>query len=262
MYIATHHRTLVAYDLQTQTLRQIKAASQICHNLVLVDVPEDIVTQLRSGDGERGIPSTRVSWEEILEGCQYLNINPKKFTLRKNGFFACAERDSDLITFNREAARLWEQFEFVSHGDGLQLIQPPRTREHFAAAVATRLDQGKPVRLHFGCGSKRINGFLNVDRVAWTVDTNVWLQHFENYFVFDFANQPWPIPDQCVDYIFSEDFIEHIPQKLQIAFLAESFRVLKPGCFNRVNTPCLRYAMTRSNFAKGFAGVYFTEYDK
>jgi predicted SAM-dependent methyltransferase len=85
----------------------------------------------------------------------------------------------------------------------------------------------------------------------------------EDYFIFDFTERTWPIPDSSVDYIYSEDFIEHIPQKNQLAFLAESLRVLKTDCYNRVSTPCLYESMrTHSEFSKGLAGLYVGEFDK
>lgn len=37
---------------------------------------------------------------------------------------------------------------------------------------------------------------------------------------------------------------------------------MKPGCFHRINTPCLHEAMRRnSDFSQGFAGVY-NEWDR
>jgi predicted SAM-dependent methyltransferase len=70
--------------------------------------------------------------------------------------------------------------------------------------------------------------------------------------MLDFTQKSWPIPDSSVDYIYSEDFIEHVPQRSQVAFLAEAFRVLKPGCYNRVSTPCLAASMgANSDFSKG-----------
>jgi hypothetical protein len=132
------------------------------------------------------------------------------------------------------------------------------SEQAFARCVAARRDSGRPVCLHFGCGPRLIDGYLNIDRVAFTEIPNG-----TEYFAFNFAERSWPIPDSSVDYVFSEDFIEHIPQKYQITFLAEAFRVLKAGCYHRVNTPCLHASMKRqADFAKGFAGMYFEEYDR
>ena len=72
-----------------------------------------------------------------------------------------------------------------------------------------------------------------------------------------------PLPDNCVDVIFHEDFLEHLDQKEQVIFLAETFRVLKPGSVHRVNTPDLIASMkTHSDFKKGRIGTYTDEWDK
>jgi hypothetical protein len=82
----------------------------------------------------------------------------------------------------------------------------------------------------------------------------------DQYFIFPFADFPWGIPDNCVDFVFHQDFIEHISQLQQIQFLAETLRILKPGCYHRVNTPNLLTAMKRhSKFQDGFSGVYTGE---
>ena len=61
---------------------------------------------------------------------------------------------------------------------------------------------------------------------------------------------------------FHEDFIEHISQKQQVCFLAETLRVLKHGSWHRVNTPCLMASMRRhSRFEEGMQGVYIGEWD-
>ena len=130
------------------------------------------------------------------------------------------------------------------------LIHPIQDADALAENARALIARGKPVCLHFGCGPRRIDGFLNIDKYPY-------LTHAADYFNFDFVERAWPIPNSCVDYIYSEDFIEHIPQKSQLAFLAESFRVLKVGAFNRVNTPCLRASMQQSDFARGFSGSLF-----
>src|SRR6185312_9802784 len=105
-------------------------------------------------------------------------------------------------------------------------------------------------------------GFLNLDIAPLLPEGDDGLGEFE-FFFFPYADMPWPIPNNCIDYIFHEDFIEHISQKQQICFLAETLRVLKGGCWHRVNTPCLNASMKRhSHFAAGMQGVYAGEWEK
>ncbi len=85
----------------------------------------------------------------------------------------------------------------------------------------------------------------------------------KDLYVVDFTEGPLPLPDNSVDLIFHEDFIEHINQRDAVLFLAETLRVLKPGGVHRINTPELLGSMRRySDFKKGYVGVYVGEWDR
>ncbi len=78
----------------------------------------------------------------------------------------------------------------------------------------------------------------------------------------DVTKEPLPFANNSIDVIFHEDFIEHIEERDQVSFLAETLRVLKPGGVHRVNTPNLVSSMRdHADFSKGFKGVYFGEWD-
>ena len=131
----------------------------------------------------------------------------------------------------------------------------------FGERVASLISEGKPVKIYAGCGSAPIIGFLNLDIRPHRPEHDRTFDDRELFF-FPFTDHPWPIPDNSVDYVFDEDFIEHVPQKNQFCFLAETLRVLKPGCWHRVSTPCLHATMKRhSQFATGMRGVYTGEWD-
>ncbi len=77
-------------------------------------------------------------------------------------------------------------------------------------------------RLHLGCGERIWPGWVNVD------------QHVNNYARPDFhqcdvALGPLPLADASVDYVFSEDFLEHLPPDRRVAVMNEIYRVLVPG---------------------------------
>lgn len=112
--------------------------------------------------------------------------------------------------------------------------------EKFKNAVLHHNKIDLPVYLNFGFGRKPLPEFLNID-----ISLNVEEQY--NIFVFDWLRQPLPIPDNSVDFVFSEDFFEHLIQREQIIFLYEMYRVLKPGCFNRVSTPNLCEILALNN---------------
>jgi predicted SAM-dependent methyltransferase len=84
-----------------------------------------------------------------------------------------------------------------------------------------------------------------------------------DFYALDITKVGLPLPDDCVDVIFHEDFLEHLNQRDQIIFLAETLRVLKPGAVNRVNTPDLSVSMkAHSRFQQGKDGIYTDEWNK
>ena len=83
------------------------------------------------------------------------------------------------------------------------------------------------------------------------------------FYAIDITKTGLPLPDDSVDVIFHEDFMEHLNQRDQIVFLVETLRVLRPGGVHRVNTPNLLISMhEHSHFHKGRCSVYTDEWDK
>jgi SAM-dependent methyltransferase len=52
-------------------------------------------------------------------------------------------------------------------------------------------------------------------------------------------SRPFPVPDGCLDRIFSEHVLEHVNFEDGVRFLSESLRALKPGGLIRVVTPAI-----------------------
>jgi hypothetical protein len=144
-------------------------------------------------------------------------------------------------------------------------MRRPRSVEEevkgFADRVLAVARSGAPVKIQPGFGMSPLSDFINLDIHPLLPEENTSFDDCDVFF-FPYADLPWPIPDNCVDYIFHEDFIEHINQKQQVCFLAETLRVMKPGCWHRVNTPCLNASMKRhSHFKAGMKGVYIGEWN-
>jgi len=128
------------------------------------------------------------------------------------------------------------------------------------------------IKLHVGCGARILKSWVNID-IAYT-HYGPYLKYYGEFYVkevrgtksdlliLDVAQEPLPFPNNSVDVIFHEDFIEHLDQRGQIIFLAEALRVLKPYAVHRVNTPNLLTAMSDSDFTLGGKGVYVQEWDK
>jgi hypothetical protein len=129
-------------------------------------------------------------------------------------------------------------------------------------------------KLHFGCGPRVLRGWINIDLAFEPYED--YLQYYtdvhyppeargsrNDFYAFDFRFRGIPIPSNSVDVIFHEDFIEHLSQRDQILFLAETRRVLKKGGIHRINTPDFVTSMKRhSDFERGFEGVYVEEWDR
>jgi len=84
---------------------------------------------------------------------------------------------------------------------------------------------GSVKKLHLGCGSHVLPGWLNTD---WNSSNSVAYLDFTKRFPFN---------NDTFDYAFTEHGIEHIPYTLGQRMLREVFRVLKPGGKIRVVTP-------------------------
>lgn len=84
-------------------------------------------------------------------------------------------------------------------------------------------------KLHMGCGSKILKGWLNCD--------------IESGPIYLDARSKLPFTDNTFDYIFFEHFIEHLTLEEGISFLKECFRIQKKGGIIRISTPNLYYIM-------------------
>jgi predicted SAM-dependent methyltransferase len=84
-------------------------------------------------------------------------------------------------------------------------------------------------KVHLGCGSNYIDGWINIDIDSPLADIAADLRH------------PLPFEDASVDLVFNEHFLEHLSREQGLAFLRECRRILKPGGMLRISTPDLRW---------------------
>jgi len=91
-----------------------------------------------------------------------------------------------------------------------------RTRSDLVASPA--------VKLNFGCGSNKLDGWRNMDA---EID----------------IEKPLPFESNSADAIFSEHCIEHVDYYAAIRFFEEAFRVLKSGGLIRITVPSLEQIM-------------------
>ena len=81
--------------------------------------------------------------------------------------------------------------------------------------------------LNIGCGTHKLNGFINIDLDAPGADLHADV------------TQGLPYDDNSIDGIRTEHFIEHLTKKQAYIFFREARRVLKPGGVLRISTPDL-----------------------
>jgi hypothetical protein len=195
-----------------------------------------------------------------LHGFQIKTVGRGVGFLNDEGYLS-ASGDRVNVETGRTAMAGWETFSFVSD-DSLSSFtkstsDPEAEMNRFRLKVLSLIEAGQPVKIYPGCGYAPRDGFLNLDIVC--MQPNYMLEKPDNYFIFPFVCK-WDIPDNCVDYIFTEDFMEHVSQLMQWQFLTETRRVLKSGSWQRVNTPDIIWSMkNRSDFSRGFDGVYTGE---
>jgi predicted SAM-dependent methyltransferase len=102
-----------------------------------------------------------------------------------------------------------------------RLTRPYRLRKYF--------NDYNIYKLHIGCGSNIINGWLNTDLIS-----NFRVIYLNVIDKFPFC--------ECIfDYVFSEHLIEHFDYLKGKDIIRECFRILKPGGKIRISTPDFQF---------------------
>ena len=90
------------------------------------------------------------------------------------------------------------------------------------------------MKLHLGCGTNKLAGWVNIDSVA----------ALKPDLVHDIA-QVLPYPDLSVDEILAEDLLEHFDKYMRFVVFGEWARVLKLGGRITVQVPNFRKILFR-----------------
>ena len=83
--------------------------------------------------------------------------------------------------------------------------------------VQEKINQQSLVKLHLGCGSVHLDGYINIDGDYMSHDTNVTLHDI---------TKPFPLPDNCVDEILSVHVVEHLSRQYLLPMYQEFYRIL------------------------------------
>jgi len=169
---------LVCIDSGTGTLRHVRDVPPPNTGIHLVEIACEVVERLEAA--QPGSGGTAVT-SGPLKGCELVKTaGAESFSMRRDGLFACAEPNAGSVVFNRPSPGPWEWFSFVSPDAGVALLTKTQGYGEFSERVQKLTESGQPICLHFGCGFRIIDGFLNIDK-------HKHVTHKRNYFIFDFA---------------------------------------------------------------------------
>lgn len=89
------------------------------------------------------------------------------------------------------------------------------------------------MKLNLGCGSARLDGWVNVDRAAVLEPDQVW----------DLERLPWPWADSSADEILLKHVLEHLGQQTDVflAVIRELWRVCRDGALITIEVPHPRH---------------------
>ena len=97
--------------------------------------------------------------------------------------------------------------------------------------VAEILKNNDRIKLHIGCGTVYKEGWINIDNNS---DYNIKKLDF----MWDLS-KALPFPENSVDFIYNEHFLEHLSVEQGGGLLKEFMRVLKPNAVVRIAMPDL-----------------------
>ena len=117
-----------------------------------------------------------------------------------------------------------------------------------------------PVRLHLGCGSVKLSGWINVDGDYMSHDQEVAIHNI---------TQPFPVAENSVDQILTVHVIEHLSRQYTMPMFREFYRICRPGgsvamewpdllkmCQEVVNNPDCFWTTDKRLTKRTLSGIY------
>jgi len=100
------------------------------------------------------------------------------------------------------------------------------------------------MKLNFGCGNKRLEGFTGVDKISTPA---VDISHDLDVF-------PYPFPSNCAEEILLDNVLEHLDDVIKI--MTEIYRLAAPGASIKIRVP---YFKSNSAFTDPTHKHFFSE---
>ncbi len=128
-------------------------------------------------------------------------------------------------------------------------------RKDLAARQAGLNLAGNNRRIHYACGFRMLEGWLNVDsELLFKAQSGYEIRNVN-------LVGPHPFPDNWFEYGFCEDFIEHLSQSDSMIFLAEAHRTLRKGGVLRLSFPGLEGVLMRHGSGEAYEGYEMMKTD-
>jgi ubiquinone/menaquinone biosynthesis C-methylase UbiE len=99
-------------------------------------------------------------------------------------------------------------------------------------------------KINLGCGDKKIDGFIGVDKIKTSA---VDIVHDLNIF-------PYPFKEDSVDEVLMDNSLEHLDDTLKV--MEEIYRICRDGAMVRINVP---YYKSSGAFSDPTHKNFFTE---
>jgi predicted SAM-dependent methyltransferase len=93
-----------------------------------------------------------------------------------------------------------------------------------------------PYKLHIGCGSVRLEGWINIDNNNQSQSVDI---------VWDISDRLPFLENSSCSLIYNEHFLEHLSVEQGIVFLKECYRILKTNGTLRIAMPSLEYTVDK-----------------
>jgi len=141
----------------------------------------------------------------------------------------------------------WDQFmklekKYLNIGAFYHRHPHPKYRNYTAVTVPPSLFQFRLVNLKSG-------------KVEDNPQVSSYIKGYPTsppYVIYHDVRNPFPLPDNSVDRLHSEDCFEHIERHQYISILNELYRILKPGCRFRLSVPDYNNPKDAFCLEKGF----------
>lgn len=125
-----------------------------------------------------------------------------------------------------ETARIFRQKKYQKWNETFQSLYGELENKFNLKHIDLPNEDKEPKRINLGCGSMKLNGFLNVDKsLLVNPDQEVNLDVF-----------PWPWKDNEFDHIVAKDILEHIDGSFE-RIIKELYRISSNGAIWEVAIP-------------------------